>query len=151
MTIETICRRDVVTCERDTDVQQLATLMRSEHVGDVIVTEPLGDSVRPVGIITDRDLVVEVLAPGIDAGSVRAGDLMGDHLVTAGIDISVRDAIDFMRTEAVRRLPLVDDEGRLVGIVSLDDCIRYLASTLRDISDLITREREVETTARRSA
>ena len=151
MAIDRICNREVITCERDTNVLQLAALMRKHHVGDIVVTDSDNGRARPVGIVTDRDLVVEVLAMGVDPQSVFAGDVMGARLVQAQADISVRDAVDLMRGEGVRRLPLVDRDGTLAGIVSIDDCIRSVTSTLRDISELITREQEIESATRKLA
>ena len=93
MHIRDICTRSVVTCRRDASVLELAQLMRDHHVGDVIVVDEHEGHVTPVGVVTDGDLVVEVLAKGVDPDLLRAGDLIANEIVTAFESELVYDAI----------------------------------------------------------
>lgn len=135
MRIADICTRSVVTCRRDTRVAELARMMRDRHVGAVIVVEPQDSGrPRPIGVVTDRDLVVQVLAKGADAETLAAGDLLVGDLVRANEAESVYDAVWHMRGKGIRRLPVVDDRDGLVGILAVDDVVRVLAETMADVS-----------------
>lgn len=134
MRIGDICTRNVVHCERGTRVPAVAQLMRNHNVGDVVVVDPAAGKVRPVGVVTDRDLVLEVLAQGVAPETLTAQDLMQEGVLTAGENESVYDAIWHMRSRSVRRLPVVDDEGALVGVLSLDDVIGFLAQKMAQVA-----------------
>ena len=106
MNIGEICTRSVVTCGRNASALVLAQLMRDHHVGDVIVVEEHDGKSTPVGIVTDRDLVVEVVAKSVNPDPLRAGDLVTNDLVTAFECELVYDAIWHMRSKRIRRLPV---------------------------------------------
>jgi CBS domain-containing protein len=151
MSIGDLFRRGVVTCKRETPVDAVAALMRDQHVGDLIVVEADGQGERPVGIITDRDLVLEVLAPQVDTQAVTAGDIMSWELVQANVNDGVEEVIAVMCANGVRRLPITDEKGLLVGIVSVDDLIGWLAVSLQSLSRLTARERDIERERRKQA
>ena len=134
MHIGEICTRSVVTCRRDTTVLELARLMRDHHVGDVIVVDDHAGVIEPVGVITDRDLVIEVMAKGVSPGSLRAEDLIATEIVTAFESELVYDAIWHMRGKGIRRLPVVDAHNHLVGVLTADDVTRFLAEILTDVA-----------------
>lgn len=140
MLVGTACNREVVVVERSASVSQAARLMRDFHVGDLVVVETQDGRRRPVGILTDRDIVVGVLARDVDAASVAVRDVMGDELITATEDESLPDVVKRMRAAGVRRLPIVDGEGTLVGILTVDDLLDLLSETLNDLTRLISRE-----------
>ena len=144
MMIADLCRREVVTCASDASIQQAAELMREHHVGDVIVAEDSGSGLRPVGIVTDRDLVVEVLAAQVDPDSISVGDLPTTELVTAREEDDVLPTIKLMCLHGIRRLPVVREDGTLAGIVTADDLTATLADALRDLGKLTVRERNRE-------
>jgi CBS domain-containing protein len=121
-------------------VADLAKLMRNHHVGDVIVVEHSGTGARPVGIVTDRDLVVKILAEGVDPETVGAGDLMGPDLVTALDSEAVYDAIWHMRGKGIRRLPIVDERSLLVGVLTVDDVTEFLAAELSEVARIVPRQ-----------
>jgi signal-transduction protein with cAMP-binding, CBS, and nucleotidyltransferase domain len=149
MRVADICTRRVVTCGRDANAQELAKLMRDCHVGDVIVVDaPEEGRGRPVGIVTDRDLVVQVMAQGVAPELVRAGDLMKDKLVTVEESELVFDAIWHMRGQGVRRLPVVDVHRRLVGVITADDITAFLASQLTETARIAPHEAKLEQAAR---
>ena len=148
MRIGEICTREVFYCTRDTAVAEVARLMRNHHVGDLIVAEPRDGRIVPVGIVTDRDLVVQILAEGVDPRGLTAGDLMGAKLVTALDTDVVYDAIETMRSKGVRRLPVVDAQDFVVGVLTADDVTELLAEELTELARIVPGQVKVEQTRR---
>jgi CBS domain-containing protein len=144
MSIGDICNREVVLVNKDSSVQDAARLMRVHHVGDLVVAEERDGRRIPIGILTDRDIVIEVIAEDVDVGSVAIGDVMSFKLLTAREEDDTFDTIKLMQTKGVRRLPVVDKQGQLVGIVTIDDLIDLLAETLMDVAGLIAYEQKRE-------
>ncbi len=131
MKIKEICSRVVVVATPETDLRAAARLMRDHHVGALVVIEKRDGATRPVGIVTDRDIVVAVVADeGVDPESLTLRDVMSGELALAQETDGVFEAVDRMQDSGTRRLPVVDADGRLIGIVSLDDVLRMLASEL---------------------
>jgi CBS domain-containing protein len=149
MPIGEICNREVVIVQRDTSVQEAAQLMRQHHVGALVVVDEVSGKRKPVGMVTDRDLVVDVLAPQLDAAVITVGDIMLPELGSVAESSGVFEVIQFMRAKAVRRLPVVDGQGALIGIVALDDLLTLLAEELNDLAGLVSREQAKESHARR--
>lgn len=133
MSVGEVCNRDVVVVDKAESIVIAAQLMREHHVGTVVVVNGDEGAWRPIGIVTDRDLVLEVLAEEMYLGKLRIGDLAGTDLVTLGEDDDLLDAIKRMRDTGVRRAPVVDENGILVGILSVDDLIDVIAEQLSDI------------------
>lgn len=142
MTVGRICNRDVVVARAEDSIQVVAQLMREYHIGDVVVVEERGAVRVPVGIVTDRDVVVEVIAAGVAPDSVSVGDIMSFDLVTAHEDDSMWDTLQRMRINAVRRIPVIDEQGTLVGILALDDLLELLAGELVDLARVANRQRD---------
>lgn len=142
MPVSELCIREVVILHRGDSALEAARLMREHHVGDVIVVEAV--SRVPLGIITDRDLVVEIMAMEIAPGSVTAGEIMSSDISTIDENRGLFEALAYMRSLGVRRLPVVNAEGGLVGILTLDDILDLLAEELSDISRLLKCERNKE-------
>jgi len=149
MSIGQCCNPGVVSAPRDTTVLEAANLMRHNHVGDVVVVDEVDGGKRPVGIITDRDIVVEVVSMGLDPTAIQIGDLQFHPLVTARDRAGYAETVHAMAEHGVRRMPVIDDAGLLVGIVTLDDLLRQLAVPLAELSSLSTRERVLESVSRR--
>jgi CBS domain-containing protein len=147
MRIGEICTREVVHCAPDASVPELAQLMRNHHVGDLIVAEARSGRLEPLGIVTDRDLVVKVLAEGVAAQTLTAADLMTRKLVTGAEAESVHEAIERMRAEGVRRLPVVAADGVLVGVLSADDVTEFLAEELTELAHIAPRQSVLEKAA----
>ncbi|MDN2711808.1 CBS domain-containing protein [Janthinobacterium sp. SUN118] len=134
MRIGEICTLHAIHCQRDTSVQQAALMMRQHHVGDLVVAEqPNGERV-PVGILTDRDIVISVIALGLDPASLLVGDIMSAQLLTASEDEDAYDIIERMRANGIRRLPVVSSLGGLCGIVSIDDLLAFLAQEMAELA-----------------
>lgn len=144
MSVGEVCNREVVVVEKEADAAEAARLMREYHVGDLVVVERHGETVTPIGIVTDRDLVVEVLAPGVDATSVRADDLMGRPLETAREDDELLDTLHRMRSKGLRRMPVINADGGLEGILAVDDILDTLSEELADVVALSAVQRQKE-------
>ena len=149
MPISEFCRREVICATKETAVTEAAILMRRHHIGDVIVVEQREGRQIPVGIVTDRDIVVEVIAAGLDPHTIALGDLALAPLVTIGEDAGYAETVRLMSIKGVRRMPVVGKTGELVGIITLDDMLWQLASPLAALSSLSGRERQFETLTRR--
>lgn len=144
MTISEICNREVIVIQRDKTVLEAAKLMRQFHVGTVIVVDNCDDCLVPVGIITDRDLVVEVLATELDETVITVGDIMAPEVFTVKESTDTFEAIQFMRRKTIRRLPIVNEAGELVGILTLDDVLELLSEELLNLAKLVRYEQKKE-------
>ena len=144
MTIGHFCNPHVVTASRDTTVLEAAHLMRNTHVGDVVIVDEVDGGRRPVGIVTDRDIVIEVVSPGLDAAAIQLGDLQLRALVTMRDRASYAETVHAMVEHGVRRMPVINDAGLLVGIITLDDILRQLAVPLAELAAVPRRERAPE-------
>jgi CBS domain-containing protein len=148
MRIGEIGIRNVVCAGPDTTVLDAARLMRSHHVGDVVVVESGKWGPVPVGIVTDRDIVISVIAPRLDSSQLTVGDIMGTDLVVASENQDVFETVEQMQHHGIRRLPITDKQGALLGIVAVDDLVELLAMQLSGLSKVIARERKQEVEAR---
>lgn len=134
------CNRDVVVIERTESVREAINLMRNNHVGDVVVVDMRENASIPIGILTDRDIVVEILAEDVDLDAVNVGDVMSYQLVTVTEETKLLDAIKLMRMNGVRRLPVVNESGELQGILSVDDLLELVVEQLSDIVGVVSKE-----------
>jgi CBS domain-containing protein len=144
MKVGEICNREVVVIDREAAILDAAQLMRRHHVGDVVVTEERGGVRVPVGILTDRDIVVELLAEQVPLDAVSVGDAMSSELLTVSEEEEVMDVLQRMRGRGVRRAPVVDRSGALAGILAVDDMIDLIAEQLSDLVKLIGNEQQRE-------
>src|SRR3989344_9288867 len=144
MTVSTVCNRDVVVVNKGASILDAAQLMREFHVGDLIVIEEKAGKRIPVGIVTDRDIVLEVIAEEVDMNNVDVSDIMSEDLVTAEEKDDLIDTIKLMRAKGVRRVPVVDGANTLVGILAVDDLIELFAEQIGDLSKIIVREQTRE-------
>jgi CBS domain-containing protein len=149
MSIGELCNRDVAFAMRETTIAAAAKLMRHYHVGSLVVVDEKAGRRVPVGIITGRDIVVEVVATGLDAGTITVGDIMVHEIVTAPESMGVMETIQLMRVKGVRRLPVVDAGGGLAGIVTVDDLLDVLAEELSELARIVVREQVREAQLRK--
>ena len=147
MNISDICTIQTISCSRDETVQGAALLMRKHHVGDLVVVDGNGEAI-PVGILTDRDIVVSVVALGLDPASLQVGDIMSDDLLTCGEEDDVYQTIEHMRVRGIRRVPVVNRSGGLAGIVSADDLLEFLAEEMGELSRISSHQQSHEKRAR---
>jgi CBS domain-containing protein len=138
MPINECCKLDVVCCDPELSLPDTAALMRKNHVGDVIVVETRSGARAPVGIVTDRDIVVETMALQLDATLFTAGDIMNTPLLTVKEDAGFVETLRLMRTHGVRRMPVVSENGALYGMVTADDIVRLLALELSLITEAMS-------------
>lgn len=149
MLIGEFCNRDVVCADRETTVAKAAALMRQHHVGDVVIVDRSDAERMPIGIVTDRDIVVEVVAPALNPAAVTLGDLVSwGELATLQDTDTYADALRLMHAKGVHRVPVIDRAGVLVGIVSFDDMLPRIASELSQLADLAERGRGREVRTR---
>lgn len=149
MTVGHFCNREVVVTGKDSTIVEVAQLMRRLHVGDVVVVDASVGKPRPLGIITDRDLVIELIAAEVDLASVTAGDIMSFELITAKEEDSIWHTLRRMQHCGVRRLPVVNSRNELEGILAIDDVLEILAeefSLLAKVSSFQLRREEMPQT-----
>ena len=126
--------RPVVTASLDDNVFDVACLMRDQHVGCVVVVR----DGRPLGMLTDRDIVLRVVAEGLDARTVLVSSIVTYEAMTILRTDGFETALRTMREHGIRRVPIVDAEGRVTGIVTADDLVALLGSELSALSEAIT-------------
>jgi CBS domain-containing protein len=144
MNIGDICTREVVMADRGSSLQQAAALMREHHVGSVLVVAGSPGATQAVGILTDRDMVVDAVARGLDVAQTEIGRLTDGKLACVPATTSIDDAVATMKEQGVRRLLVASDSGELYGIVSLDDLLGALAHEVSDLAYAMRRGIERE-------
>ena len=150
MKIGTICQRLVYTTRASEDVSHAAKVMREKHVGYLVVVAPdnCGTFTRAVGVLTDRDIVMTVVAKDLDARLVRVGDIMTPNPVTAAESDSMESALRKLRQFGIRRLPVTTSAGELVGVVACDDLLKVLADDAHDMVTAMRTEHQIEASTR---
>lgn len=144
MTAGEYCNREVVITEQDTSVTQAAMLMREFHVGSLVVVQKRDEVNLPVGIVTDRDLVIEVIAQQVPVESATLNDVMSRNLVSVGEQETLIDTLQLMLKRGVRRVLVVDGQGSLQGILTADDAIELMAESMSDLSKVVSQELKQE-------
>ena len=137
----------VATVPSDTSLRDCAQAMREKHVGSLVLVDP--GSRRPLGIVTDRDIVVEAVAVGLDPMTITAGDIAAKPVVTVRDDEDVLEALARMRENGVRRLPVTGADGQLAGVLSLDDLLAAMSEQFDSIMRVMIAERTKEGATRR--
>jgi len=138
MSVGLFCSREVDTVRPDESALVAARRMQSRHVGTLVVIAD--NERRPLGILTDRDLAVQVLAQGRDANRTNVGDVMSRSPTMVREDTSIEQALCLMRSGPYRRLIVTDRDGCLVGIVSLDDILNLVSREFKKIGGLLREE-----------
>lgn len=141
MTIGELCTRNTVVVSADATILSVAKLMRSKHVGDVVVIEEKQSGTVPVGILTDRDIIIELVAKEVDLDKVTVGDVMSHELSVVNEKEGVFETIEKMRNCGVRRMPVVNEDGVLIGILAVDDLLEIVAEQLTDLALLFSNGR----------
>jgi len=137
MTVGAACVREVDTARPEESVQVAAQRMLSRNVGTLVVQDA---SNSPIGIVTDRDLAVRVLAKARDPFQTTIGEIMSRCPETVAESASLEEALTLMRKGPYRRLPVVDAQGTLAGLLSLDDILEQLTDEFRKIGQLLEKE-----------
>lgn len=138
-------RSEVAVISASAAIEEAAKLMRDYHVGSVVVVESAsGGALCPIGLLTDRDIVVELIAEGVDVKKVSVKDVMSPNPVTARHTASLDDLVKIMRESKVRRIPIVDDKNHLVGFVSFDDLLERVGMEISSLSQLSQHQQKLE-------
>jgi CBS domain-containing protein len=140
----TLCTREVASCGPQTSIVEAAERMRALHTGDLVVVREEGGVRIPVGMLTDRDIVLAVVSPGAAAQTLYAGDVMSAPAVVAHGGDDIWLLAKRMRLHGVRRLPVVGDDGGLIGIVTLDDLLHAAANLLDELRLIAARQPHFE-------
>ena len=140
MTAGEYCNREVVIVEPEVSITEVASMMREYHVGTLVVVDREGSTARPIGVITDRDLVIEVIAQEVPLDAVVVKDVMNKDLVYVTEQETLLNTIALMHSRGVRRIVVLDDNGNLQGIISADDAIELLAEAMNNLSNVVRRE-----------
>lgn len=141
MRVDEVGRCDVVTVREGVSVREVAHLLRARNAGEAVVVRYRDGKERPVGIITERDIVYETIAVDVEPDALIAGDIMSRELISVPCAADFVTAVRTMAVEGVRRLPIVDAGGELVAMLSLDDVIEELAGQMEDLLQLLAQER----------
>jgi len=144
MRVGEVCNREVVVIGREEPLLEAAKLMRSQHVGTVVVADEQDGNPIPVGILTDRDMVIALIAEEVPLNAVSVGDVMSPELIIARESDGLFETVEHMRDRGVRRLPVVAENGSLVGILAVDDVLDLLAEQLTALVKLVACERRRE-------
>ena len=137
MPVDDLARSDVVTATEETPVSDLGQTMANETVGSVVIV----DDEQPVGIVTDRDLALQCVAEKGDTSDQTAENVMSEDLETIERTAGFFEAVDLMSEKGIRRLPITDDTGELVGILTSDDLTTLLADEQQGLSKVIEVQR----------
>jgi CBS domain-containing protein len=151
MGIGEICSREVVFIGRNESVADAARLMRRHHIGSLVVADKADGRLVPAGMITDRDVTVGVVALGLDAEKTPVEAAMRADLACVGESESVDRALELMRAHGVRRLPVIDASGGLVGLVAADDLFELLGEEMATLAAVVERGTRRESQARRAS
>lgn len=144
MQIGEYCNREVVVIHKDETPLDTSRLMRRLHVGDVIIVDNVDGDKTPLGIITDRDIALEIVAADIDPAAIAAIDIVRRPLVTVNETDDISECIVCMKHNGIRRLPVVDDDGLLVGVITADDILEIVTEQLNDLIGLVNCQLENE-------
>lgn len=149
MKLKDACVIEAVCCLPDITIDAAARAMRQNHVGDLIVVDDADEEREPIGILTDRDIIVEVIALGRDPATVKVNEVMTKNPVIASAAEDTSTALERMRSQGVRRLPVVDDGGFVLGIITLDDLLRVHAEEGAAIAQVVSNAQRRESRTRR--
>lgn len=137
MRVGEVCNREVIVVDGDAPLREAAGIMREQHVGAVVVVSKDGNVTRPIGVVTDRDLVIAAFAADVDLDAISVKDVMSGDLLAATTEDDLWYTVQRMSERGVRRLPVTDSSGALQGILALDDLIELVAESMNNLAGLI--------------
>lgn len=137
MSVGRICTRNVQVAALDESAQESACRMQQQRVGSLVIVD--GEN-RPVGIVTDRDLALRVVGKGLDPSATRLSYVMSEVPESVTEDMPIESAIVIMRRGGHRRLPVIDENENLIGLITLDDVLSHLSEEFEEIGELVRKE-----------
>lgn len=140
MSISDICKNKAITISKDETIQHAAKLMRDNAIGSIVVTQNEEGEEVPIGIVTDRDIAIKAVAEKTSLKDVKVSHVMCKDLLVIEDDQDINDAIETMEAKKVRRAPIINEEGEICGIVSLDDLLVYMAKGLTKLAGLVEKQ-----------
>jgi len=149
MQLSSFCMLNVECCSPRTTVLEAAHIMRRKHIGDLVVVDDDEVKPSPLGVLTDRDIVVEVLAKGLDPAVTPVGSVIRTPVIVADESEDSAQVLERMRAHGVRRIPVVGARGKLTGIVTVDDMLKRLAADAALLTEIVSQEQSHETRTRR--
>ncbi len=147
MFVTDVMTKDVVSLSKDATLNEAAEMMREYQVGSIVVVKAEKNKLLPVGVLTDRDIVVEVVAQNVDGRKLIVEDVMSRNIVTVVNTASLSVVIQIMEQSGIRRVPVVDEKGSLCGIITADDIASYLGSASQSLSKVPKIQRAMESQA----
>jgi len=145
-----VCSREVVFASKDETISAAAKLMREHHVGCLVVADEEDGKRVPVGMLTDRDITVAVVAPELDADVILVGDVMSPELLSVREDAGIAETVELMRVRGIRRLAVTDEGGALVGLIAADDILGLLAEEIAGLAGMVSHEEKRERMTRKA-
>ena len=144
MSVGTICTRQVITVDRGIDVAAAAAVMRDKEIGYLVVTDAIGGGRKPVGVVTDRDIVIKVMARNLDPHALKVSDVMTPEPLVADYADDIGKTLHRMRALGVRRVPVISPQGNIAGVLSLDDAFDHLVIQMADVAGSIRGQQPTE-------
>ncbi|MFT6992129.1 MAG: CBS domain-containing protein [Paraglaciecola sp.] len=145
MNVGEICSKNIVHVSPQHSVLDMARIMREQHVSSVVVVDNIDGEIRPLGLITDRDLMIDVLAAKLDPSVLTAEDIITSELICVTETHDVREALKYLRYYAVSKAPVVNVNGVLVGLFSIEDSLATLSGEFSELVQLLSNELMNET------
>jgi len=140
MNVGAICTRETIIAKPQDSVREASLVMQRYNVGSLVVVDTDGKGNKPVGIVTDRDIVLKVIAAELDFAELKIGDIMSSKLITAKESDDVYETLVKMRSKVIRRIPVVDDAGYLKGMLTIDDVLEFFSKEMGEIVSLFKKE-----------
>jgi len=144
MGVGSLCTHRVITVDRGIDVAAAATVMRDNHIGYLIVTDARSGGAAPVGVLTDRDIVIKVMARNLDPHALKVSDVMTPEPLVADYADDIGKTLHRMRALGVRRVPVISPQGNIAGVLSLDDAFDHLVIQMADVAGSIRGQQPTE-------
>ncbi len=135
-----LCTRKTVIISEDKSVKTAAMLMKQYNVGSLVVVRPLNNHNIPVGIITDRDIILNVIADNKELESIKVHRIMSAPVITVQESTTLYEALMKMRYSGIRRVPVINEKGLLTGILSVDDILDNISKELNEITQIFKKE-----------
>lgn len=139
MTIGNYCKHAVITTSKNTSVFDAAKLMKQHNIGDIVVVDET-NSGMPVGIFTDRDIAIKIVAEEVDPRDLTVGDAMSQNLLVLQEHQQIQETVDMMCAKGVRRAPIIDKNNKIIGIATLDDLFLLFADQLGSLAKLVRKQ-----------